>query len=56
MQSHRSIALRRLVLALIAIGAVTSALLIADSADATRAVAVQRDPQMALPEEAWFGV
>ena len=56
MQSHRSIALRRLVLALIAIGAVTSALLIADSADATRAVAVRLNPQMGLPEQAQLGV
>ena len=49
MQSHRSIALRRLVLALIAVGAVTSALLIADGADAINASAVARESQAAFP-------
>ena len=34
MQSHRSITLRRLVLALVAVGAVAAALLVADGAGA----------------------
>jgi tetratricopeptide (TPR) repeat protein len=50
MQSHRSITLRRLVLALIAVGAVTSALLIADSADAVRTATVAGDAAATLPE------
>ena len=50
MQSHRSITLRRLVLALIAVGAVTSALLIADGAGAISTSAVARGSQPDLPE------
>jgi len=50
MQSHRSIVLRRLVLALIAVGAVTSALLIADSAGAIRTPAAVPQAQADLPE------
>ena len=50
MQSHRSITLRRLVLALIAVGAVTSALLIADGADAINVAALAREAQADLPD------
>ena len=50
MQSHRSIILRRLVLALIAVGAVTSALLIADGAGAINNSAAGRAAQADLPE------
>jgi len=50
MQSHRSITLRRLVLALITVGAVTSALLIADGAGAISTSAVARASQADLPE------
>ena len=50
MQSHRSLTLRRLVLALIAVGAVTSALLLTDSADAIRAATVAGDAAATLPE------
>ena len=50
MQPNRSITLRRLVLALIAVGAVTSALLIADGAAAIRAPAAGPGSQAALPE------
>ena len=49
MQSQRSITLRRLVLALVAVGAVTSAILIADSAGAINAPAVAREAQVDLP-------
>ena len=48
MQSQRSITLRRLVLALIAVGAVTSAILIADSAGAINAPALAREAQVDL--------
>jgi tetratricopeptide (TPR) repeat protein len=50
MQSHRSITLRRLVLALIAVGAVTSALLIADGAGAINTSPVARAARPDLPE------
>jgi tetratricopeptide (TPR) repeat protein len=49
MQSQRSLILRRLVLALIAVGAVTSAVLIADSAGAISASALAREAQADLP-------
>ena len=49
MQSQRSLILRRLVLALIAVGAVTSAVLIADSAGAISASAFAREAQVDLP-------
>jgi len=49
MQSQRSLILRRLVLALIAVGAVTSAVLIADSAGAISASALAREAQVDLP-------
>ena len=50
MLSHRSSTLRRLVLGLVALGAVTSALLIADSADAVRTTVAARDVDAVLPE------
>ena len=50
MQSHRSITLRRLVLALIAVGAVTSAVLIADGAGAVGSALAGRGLQTDLPE------
>ena len=49
MQSQRSIILRRLVLALIAVGAVSSAILIADSAGAISASPVAREAKLDLP-------
>ena len=48
MQSQRSITLRRLVLAPIAVGAVTAAILIADSAGAINAPALAREAQVDL--------
>ncbi|HSC65821.1 MAG TPA: hypothetical protein VLD35_19430, partial [Caldimonas sp.] len=50
MLSHRSSTLRRLVLGLVALGAVTSALLIADSADAVRTTVAARDVDAVVPE------
>ena len=49
MLSQRSITLRRLVLALIAVGAVTSAILITDSAGAISASPVAREAKLDLP-------
>jgi hypothetical protein len=49
MKSHRSLTLRRFVLALIAVGAVTSALLIADGAGAINSSAVARESRPTCP-------